>query len=119
MTYSQAISSTKSNREKPQGYRRNQNTTVYQSSKASIGPVSNILIMVIIVCLLGVIYLTQVTKTYALGYRINDLSSEKSELNDEKSRLELESVKLQSVERVKNSKVASKLETVSPSNYAE
>ena len=116
MTYSQAMTSA---RETKGGYRRNQNTTYFKSSRASIGPVSNVIILVVIVSLLGLIYLTQVTRTYALGYKVDDLTKHQSQLDEEHSRLELEAVKLQSIDRVKNSQATANLKQVAPSGYAQ
>ena len=69
--------------------------------------------------MMGLIYLTQVTKTYSLGYKVDELTKRQTVLSEEHSNLELESVKLQSQNRVKSSTVAANLETVTPSSYAQ
>ena len=114
MTYSVATASARKS-----AYGRNQNTTYFQSSRPAIGPISHIIILVVIVSLMGLIYLTQVTKTYALGYRVDDLSKRQTQLTQEHSNLELDSVKLQSIERVKSSQAAATLTTTTPSAYAQ
>lgn len=115
MTYSVATAAA---RQRP-AYGRNQNTTYFQSNRSAIGPISHIIILVVIVSLMGLVYLTQVTKTYGLGYKVDDLTKKQTQLTTEHANLELESVKLQSIERVKNSQVAASMTTVSPTAYAQ
>ena len=115
MTYSAATSSAS---HKP-AFGRNQNTTYFKSSKSSVGPVSNIIILAVLICLMGLIYLTQVTKTYALGYKLDELSQRKDQLTTENANLELESVKLRSIEKVKSSQASANMTSVSPTSYAQ
>lgn len=117
MTYSAATTNVSARAQK--GYGRNQNTTIFTSSRSGIGPISHLIILAVIISLMGLIYLTQVTKTYALGYKVDDLSKRETSLNEEHANLELESVKLQSIERVKNSTAAASMTTVAPSGYAQ
>lgn len=114
MTYSQAVSTLHSRR----SYGRNQNITAFTSSRSRLGPISHLIILVIITSMMGLVYLTQVTKTYSLGYKVDELTKKQSALNEEHAGLELESVKLQSQNRVANSAVAGNLETVTPTSYA-
>ncbi|MEK7471689.1 MAG: cell division protein FtsL [Patescibacteria group bacterium] len=116
MTYSQAASSSSSIR---RSYGRNQNTTAFASSRSRLGPISHLIILVVIISMMGLIYLTQVTKTYSLGYRVDELTKRQSTLSEEHANLELESVKLQSQTRIKDSTVAAGLESVTPSSYAQ
>lgn len=113
MTYGKSITLSRA-----ASYQRNRNVVGFQSSKKGFGPVSNIIILVLIMCLLGLVYLTQITKTNALGYTVNDLSTKQSQLKEEYASLELESVRLQNLERIKNSDVAKSLETTQPTAYA-
>ena len=53
---------------------KNQNTTSFRSQEKTIGPISNTVILIVLACLLGLLYLTQVTKTNAHGYKINALN---------------------------------------------
>lgn len=93
---------------------RNQNTTTFRSSERTLGPISNTIMLIILACLLGLLYLTQVTKTNAYGYKINDLQQQQSQLQDEHSQLEVASARLQALERVKNSDTAKNLVSVAP-----
>lgn len=115
MTYSAATA----NSQKRPAFGRNQNTTYFKSTKANIGPVTNIIILTVIVCLMGLIYLTQVTKTYALGYRVDELTKKQDQLTTEHANLELESVKLRSIEKVKASQASASMVSVSPTVYAQ
>ena len=95
--------------------RRNQNDTSFQARERTLGPISNTIILIVLACLLGLLYLTQVTKTNAYSYEINDLSQQQSQLQREHDDLEIASARLQSLERIKNSDAAKKLVSVAPS----
>jgi hypothetical protein len=94
---------------------RHQNAVSFQEKAKTIGPVSNTIILVVLSCLLGLLYLTQVTKTNASGYVINDLQKQHSELQKEHDELELASARLQSLDRVANSQANKSLVSVAPS----
>jgi hypothetical protein len=93
---------------------KNQNTAKF-SDKRRLGPVSNTIMLIVLTCLLGLLYLTQVTKANAYGYSINDLNQEQSKLSDEKDQLEVAAARLQALDRVKNSNAAKTLVSVAPS----
>lgn len=93
---------------------RNQNTTTFKTKEQAIGPVSNTIILIVLACLLGLLYLTQVTKTNAFSYKINDLKVKQSSLQTEHEQLVIDSARLQSLERVKNSETAKKLVEATP-----
>lgn len=95
--------------------RRNQNSTSFRGKKQAIGPITNTMMLIVLACLLGLLYLTQVTKTNAYGYRINDLKQQQAKLKEDHDQLEIDSARLQSLERVKNSDVAKNLVSVAPS----
>ena len=69
--------------------------------------------LIVLVCLLGLLYLTQVTKTNALSYKMNDLKTQASQLKDEHDDLTVSAARLQSLERVKNSETAKNLVSLS------
>ena len=93
---------------------RNQNTTTFRTKEQAIGPVSNTIILIVLACLLGLLYLTQVTKTNAFSYKINDLKEKQTTLQSEHEQLVIDSARLQSLERVKNSEAAKKLVQATP-----
>lgn len=94
---------------------RGQNTTSFRGPARTIGPVSNTIILIVLACVLGLLYLTQVTKTNAYGYRINELQKQQTALKQEHDDLEVASARLQALDRVKNSDVAKDLVSVAPS----
>lgn len=110
MTYSSSLAMS---RQRYAG--RNQNTTSFRVRDRALGPISNTILLVILACLLGLLYLTQVTKTNAFGYTIHDLQQQQTKLADEHAQLEVASARLQALERVKNSDVAKNMVTVTPS----
>jgi hypothetical protein len=85
----------------------------------TVGPISNTIILVVLACLIGLLYLTQVTKTNATGYRINELQNQYEELEKEHGQLELSAARLQSIDRVSQSDVSKELVSVSPSSVIE
>lgn len=94
---------------------KNQNTTTFKTNDKALGPISNTIILIVLACVLGLLYLTQVTKTNAYGYKINSLTTQASALQQEHDELEIASARLQALDRVKNSEVAKGLVTVAPS----
>lgn len=110
MTYSSSLAMS---RQRYAG--RNQNTTSFKAKEQAIGPVSNTIMLIILACLLGLLYLTQVTKTNAFSYRINDLKEKQTSLQAENDQLVVDSARLQSLERVRNSDASKKLVSATPS----
>ncbi len=92
------------------------NLVSYKETKRTIGPVSNAIILIVLSCLLGLLYLSQVTKTNAYGYRIYELDKQATTLKQENEDLEVSSARLQSLDRAKNSEVAKQLVTAKPSS---
>jgi outer membrane murein-binding lipoprotein Lpp len=109
MTYSSSLAV---NRQKFAS--RNQNTTSFRASDRALGPISNTIILIVLACVLGLLYLTQVTKTNAYGYKINTLATQATELQKEHDELEVASARLQALDRVKNSNVSKNLVSVAP-----
>jgi hypothetical protein len=93
---------------------RNQNTTSFRSNDRTLGPISNTIILIVLACVLGLLYLTQVTKTNAYGYQINSLTTQATQLQQEQDDLEIASARLQALDRVKQSDTAKNLVTVAP-----
>lgn len=110
MTYSSTLAM---NRQRYGG--RNQNRTSFRATTRTIGPVSNTIMLIVLACILGLLYLTQVTKTNAFGYRINDLQQQQAALSQQHDDLEVTAARLQAVDRVQNSAVAQSLVSVAPS----
>lgn len=93
---------------------RNQNAVSFRSTDTRLGPISNTVVLIILACLLGLLYLTQVTKTNAFGYTIDSLQQQQTALAEENNELEVASARLQSMERVQNSAQAKNLVSVAP-----
>jgi hypothetical protein len=110
MTYSSTLSV---GRQKYAG--RGQNAVTFKDTSRRLGPISNSVVLVILSCLLGMVYLTQVTKTNAYSYQIDQLQQKKASLQNEKDELQLVSARLQSLNSVKESPEAANLVSVAPS----
>ena len=114
MTYSSSIAASR------RGYvRKNQNSVSFAASARTLGPVSNTIILIVLACLVGLLYLTQVTKTNGYGYAINDLQQQQSDLKVQRDNLEVSAARLQSLERVANSQPAKNLVSVAPSGIVQ
>jgi hypothetical protein len=110
MTYSSSVAMSR------RSYaRRNQNAVSFVSNARTLGPVSNSIILIVLACLIGLLYLTQVTKTNSYGYTINGLQEQQTKLKDDKANLEVAAARLQSLERVASSSAAKSLVSQTPS----
>lgn len=98
-------------------WRRNQNTVAFAPT-ATLGPVAHTVIVALMIAVLGLIYLTQVTKTSTYGYQLDSLETKRSALLAERQDLENENARLQALERVKNSSVASTMTEPVSTEYA-
>jgi Tfp pilus assembly protein PilN len=98
-------------------WRRNQNTTRFVPS-ATLGPVAHTVLVALMIAVLGLIYLTQVTKTSTYGYQLDSLQTKKSSLMAERQDLENENARLQALERLKTSTVASAMTQPASVEYA-
>lgn len=109
MTYSSSLAM---NRSRFSG--RNQNSVSFKVQARTLGPISNTIVLIVLACLLGLLYLTQVTKTNAFGYQINGLQQQQSQLKSQHDDLEVSSARMQSMNRVQNSNVAKSMVSVAP-----
>jgi hypothetical protein len=80
---------------------RNQNSVSFRVQTRRLGPISNTIILIVLACLLGLLYLTQVTKTNAYGYQINSLQQQQAHLQSQHDDLEVSSARLQSLSRIR------------------
>lgn len=90
------------------------NTTTFRTKERTLGPISNTIMLIVLACLLGLLYLTQVTKTNAYSYRINALQQQQTTLNSQHDDLAVNAARLQSLARVKASTVNKDLVAVTP-----
>lgn len=110
MTYSSSLAI---NRSRFSG--RNQNSVTFKAQARTLGPISNTITLIVLACLLGLLYLTQVTKTNAYGYQINTLQEKQASLKSQHDDLEVASARLQSLSRVSSSTAAKNMVSVAPS----
>lgn len=111
MTYSSSIAATR------RGYvRRNQNSVRFSASARTLGPISNTIILIVLACLIGLMYLTQVTKTNSFGYSISNLQEQQLDLKKQKADLEVQSARLRSLDRVASSEAAKNLVSAAPAS---
>ena len=98
-------------------WRRNQNTVAFAPAM-SMGPVAHTVLVAMMIAILGLIYLTQVTKTSSYGYELSKREDRLSELRAEQQDLAVENARLQALERVRESSVAKALEAPTSVEYA-
>lgn len=110
MTYSASVAS---NRRRYNS--RNQNSTSFSSGETQLGPVSNTIILIVMACLLGMLYLTQVTKTNSFGYDVNELRNSQASLEQEHAELEVAAARLQAIGAIEKKDSVKKLVSARPS----
>lgn len=99
--------------------KRNQNVSRYQPIAKSLGPISNALFVAMMVVILGVLYLTQITKTSAFGYQVDELKNTRAALIEENEQLEVQAARLQALERIKDNEVARSLSDIGQIDYSQ
>lgn len=104
------------NRRQQQNWSRNQNTTRFQSS-VKLGPVAHTVLVALMIIVLGLIYVTQATKTTGYDYEAQKIDSQIAELNDQKAELEIENARLTALETIKSSSVAKEMTTPVSTQY--
>jgi cell division protein FtsL len=113
MTYSNTLALSRS-----QYGSKHKNTAIYRA-KAKAFPISNTIILIVLACLLGLFYLSQVTKTNTYGFTLNSLQQKQTALKNEYANLQVDSAQLQSVGRTQNSSVSRSMVPINPSSSAE
>lgn len=98
---------------------RSQNSVSFRTKERTLGPITNTIILIVLACVLGMVYLTQVTKTNAYGYKVNSLQQQQTQLKSENDSLQVASARLQSLDRVQNSDVAKALVPTTPSGTVQ
>src|SRR6185312_6397782 len=109
MTYSSSLAMSRS-----RFSGRNQNAVSFRIEERTLGPISNTIILIVLACTLGLLYLTQVTKTNAYGYKVNSLLQQQQQLKQENDDLQVASARLESLDRVQTSDVAKSMVAVAP-----
>jgi hypothetical protein len=99
--------------------RRNQNTVAFSARAHTLGPISNTIILIVLACLIGLLYLTQVTKTNGFGYTINNLQAQQTHLRDQQADLQVSAARLKSLDRVASSNAAKSLVATAPSGVVK
>lgn len=101
-----------------QNWSRNQNTTRFQSA-VKLGPVAHTVLVALMIIVLGLIYVTQATRTTGYDYEVQKIDSQIAELNEQKGELEIENARLTALETVKNSNVAREMTSPSSTQYVQ
>lgn len=88
-------------------------------SRAVVAPlvipkVSRTVLYVTLACILGLLYLIQVTKVNSLGYKADDYNQKSAQLQSEHDDLVLQSARLQSMDRIQNYAANSGMVAVMP-----
>lgn len=94
---------------------KGQNAVSFSRESKRLGPISNAIVLLVMVCLIGLVYLTQVTKTNSFSYQINELETTQTQLKEEQKDLEVTAARLRSVESRRVAEAADSLVSVAPS----
>lgn len=98
-------------------WQRGQNTVAFKPS-AKLGPVTHTIIVALMVAVLGLIYLTQVTRTSSYAYQLNDAQTTHDKLVAEYQDLKVENARLQSLKTVQDSDVAKAMTEPKSTSFA-
>jgi len=101
-----------------QNWSRNQNTTRFVSS-VKLGPVAHTVLVALMITVLGLIYLTQATRTTSYDYQSQKIDSQIAELNTQKSDLQVENARLTALQTTKSSSVAKAMTTPAKTDYVQ
>jgi cell division protein FtsL len=101
-----------------QNWSRNQNTTRFVSS-VKLGPVAHTVLVALMITVLGLIYLTQATRTTGYDYESQKIDTQIADLNNQKSDLQIENARLTSLSSVKDSTVAKAMTTPASTDYVQ
>lgn len=96
---------------------RNRNAIRHTSK--TLGSVSHIAILAVLVLIVGMIYAAQGTKSTNYDYELSGLESEIAELEAKKEDLAVEKARLTSIAATETSEVAMNMEDASVSGYAD
>lgn len=106
------------NNRRQQNWSRNQNTVAFVSS-IKLGPVAHTVLVALMITVLGLIYLTQATRTTSYDYATQKIDSQIADLNTQKNDLQIENARLTALETVKNSSVASTMTAPVSTEYTQ
>jgi hypothetical protein len=122
MTYSSTLAMGRqqmASRAPGQNVSRGQNSVSFRVTDKRLGPVSNTIVLIVLACLLGLLYLTQVTKTNAYGYKINTLQEQQTKLAQQHEDLSVASAREQSLDRVASSQQAQAMTPTTPAGSVQ
>ncbi len=88
-------------------------------SSVKLGPVTHTVLVALMITVLGLIYLTQATRTTGYDYESQKINSQIATLNSEKSDLQIENARLTALSTVKNSPVARAMTTPASTEYVQ
>lgn len=87
-------------------WHRNQNTVAFSETVAAMGPITHTVMVAIMLAILGLIYLSQVTKSSSYGYELQRQNDQLASLTAEQHDLQIENARLQALSTIKDSNVA-------------
>lgn len=96
--------------------RKNRNTVSYLGVNTKLGPVSNFIVVFVLLALIGLLYLTQITKTSTYSYELDTLQNKYNEDLKENQALKEDAARLRSIKRVANSTSTASLVEADSSN---
>jgi len=97
--------------------RRNQNL-YRQPTSLKLGSNSATFVVIAIIGALALLYLSQITKTSVLGYKVSDLSRQRDQIVAQTRDLSVEAARLQSIQSLRESKTAKAMVPVGQVSYA-
>lgn len=97
-------------------WNRNQNTVAFAPA-VKLGPVTHTVLIALMITVLGLIYLTQATRTSSYDYAASEIEAEISALSSQKKDLEVDNARLTALKEIQSSSVAKNMTAPSQTHY--
>lgn len=97
-------------------WNRNQNTVAFVSP-VKLGPVAHTVLIALMITVLGLIYLTQATRTTSYDYQLQKLDSQIADAASKQGDLKVENARLAALESVQNTNVAKAMTQPASTDY--
>lgn len=117
MSYSYTRTQSFSSRRATSNWNRNQNTIRFMSD-VKLGPIAHTVFIALMITVLGLIYLTQATKTTSYDTEAAKIDEQITALSTKKGDLEVENARLTALENVQKSSVAAAMTQPAGTDYA-
>lgn len=105
MTYRTAAVAGNTRQSTSRNNRRQRHSSTVAIKRSELGPISNIIVIGILMSMAGLLYLTQITKTSTYSYQLNNLQDQYDDALKLNQSLKIEAARLQSLDTISKSSI--------------